>query len=189
MVAGRSVSRYSLPLSAVKSMRRSMASIRVSWPWTMFSQVGEVASSKSAIHTWAPELRALTAIRRSGGPVISTRRSVRPGAGRATCQSGSVRIDLVAREKSSGVPPRSRAERRRRSVSRSKRRAAKAASSRAMKSRASGVRTSSWRSPGTPRTWTRPVVTRVVMRVSSAGCGRDRAPAAGVGAPAAGRDF
>ncbi len=190
MVAGRSVSRYSLPLVVVKSMRRSMASIRVSCPRTMFSQVGEVASSKSAIHTWAPELSALTAMERSGGPVISTRRSVRPGAGRATRQSGSSRIGLVAREKSSGVPPRNRAERRRRSVSRSKRRAVKAASRRPMKSRASGVRTSSCRSPGAPRTWTRPVVARVVMRFSSAGCERGRRPRSrGFGAPATGRDL
>ena len=40
-----------------------------------FSQVGELASSKSAMKTFAPELRALIIIFRSTGPVISTRRS------------------------------------------------------------------------------------------------------------------
>ena len=39
------------------------------------SQVGELASSKSAMKTLAPELRALIIIFRSTGPVISTRRS------------------------------------------------------------------------------------------------------------------
>ena len=42
-----------------------------------FSQVGELASSKSAMKTFAPELRALIIIFRSTGPVISTRRSRR----------------------------------------------------------------------------------------------------------------
>ncbi len=47
----------------------------------MLSQVGELASSKSAMKTLAPELRALIIIFRSTGPVISTRRSRRgPGA-------------------------------------------------------------------------------------------------------------
>ncbi len=40
-----------------------------------FSQVGEFASSKSAMKTLAPELSALITILRSTGPVISTRRS------------------------------------------------------------------------------------------------------------------
>ena len=40
-----------------------------------FSQVGEFASSKSAMKTLAPELSALITIFRSTGPVISTRRS------------------------------------------------------------------------------------------------------------------
>ena len=41
----------------------------------MFSQVGQLASSKSAMKTVAPELSALMTILRSVGPVISTRRS------------------------------------------------------------------------------------------------------------------
>ena len=90
--------------ASVKSIRRSMASSRFSWPPMTLSQVGEVASSKSASHTWAPELSALMVIRRSGGPVISTRRSARPGAGGATRQCGSARTAEVASEKSSGEP-------------------------------------------------------------------------------------
>jgi hypothetical protein len=39
------------------------------------SQVGEFASSKSAMKTFAPQLSALIIIFRSTGPVISTRRS------------------------------------------------------------------------------------------------------------------
>ena len=41
----------------------------------MFSQVGELASSKSDMNTRAPEFSALITILRSVGPVISTRRS------------------------------------------------------------------------------------------------------------------
>ena len=39
--------------------------------------MGELASSKSAMNTLAPELSALMTILRSTGPVISTRRSCR----------------------------------------------------------------------------------------------------------------
>ena len=48
----------------------------------MLSQSGVLASSKSASQTLAPELSALMVIFRSVGPVISTRRSTRPGRGR-----------------------------------------------------------------------------------------------------------
>ena len=41
----------------------------------MLSQVGELASSKSAMKPLAPEFSALMTILRSVGPVISTRRS------------------------------------------------------------------------------------------------------------------
>ena len=48
----------------------------------MFSQVGESASSKSAMNTDARESRALMMVFGSAGPVISTRRSSkRAGAG------------------------------------------------------------------------------------------------------------
>ena len=52
-----------------------------------FSQVGEFASSKSAMKTFAPELSALITILRSTGPVISTRRSAISSGTGATCQS------------------------------------------------------------------------------------------------------
>lgn len=190
MVASCSPRRYSLPSGVVKSMRRSTASSRVSWPPMTLVQVGAVASSKSAIQTLAPEFRALTAIRRSGGPVISTRRSVRPGAGGATRQCGSSRRARVASGKSSGVPPARWPERRRRSLRTSRRRSANAVSSRPMNSRASGVRISSWRSPGAPRTWTLLVRDGRGMRFSSAGAGvgaRGKVPRAPVGKGPAGR--
>ena len=53
----------------------SIASIRFTWPSTWFCQVGELASSKSAMKPLAPELSALMTSLRSVGPVISTRRS------------------------------------------------------------------------------------------------------------------
>ena len=51
--------------------------MRFAWPWISSSQVGEVASSKSAMNTFAPELSALISILALVGPVISTRRSCR----------------------------------------------------------------------------------------------------------------
>ena len=56
-------------------MVRFTASRKLIWPDTILSQVGLLASSKSAIKALAPELRALMIILRSVGPVISTRRS------------------------------------------------------------------------------------------------------------------
>ena len=55
-------------------------------PSTTFVQVGEHASSKSHMKTRAPELSALIIILRSGGPVISQRRSRRSGGAGATFQ-------------------------------------------------------------------------------------------------------
>ncbi len=52
-----------------------MASARFTWPPTMFDQVGEFESSKSAMKPRAPEFSALITILRLVGPVISTRRS------------------------------------------------------------------------------------------------------------------
>ena len=57
-----------------------------------------MASSKSAMKTLAPELRALIIILRSTGPVISTRRSWRSGGAGATRQSPS-RIGRVSARK------------------------------------------------------------------------------------------
>ena len=51
-----------------------------------------MASSWSASHTFAPEFSALIAIFRSVGPVISTRRSSRPGPAPATRQLSSERM-------------------------------------------------------------------------------------------------
>ena len=47
----------------------------LAWPAMMLPKLGEVASSKSAMKTLAPEFSALIIILRSTGPVISTRRS------------------------------------------------------------------------------------------------------------------
>ena len=73
----------------------------------MLANMGDVASSKSAMKTVAPEFSALTIILRSTGPVISTRRSSRslgdrrdlpvavanrissPGENRATCPASN----------------------------------------------------------------------------------------------------
>src|SRR5690242_21791746 len=72
-------------------MVRSRAFRSDSWPSIMLSHSGVLASSKSASQTLAPELRALMVIFRSVGPVISTRRSSRPGAGLATRQTAAGR--------------------------------------------------------------------------------------------------
>src|SRR3954463_1963640 len=66
----------------------------------MLFQLGVLASSKSAMKTLAPELSALMSILRSVGPVISTRRSVR-SASSATRHEVSSRISLVSSRKSS----------------------------------------------------------------------------------------
>ena len=66
---------------------RRTASRRLSWPSMLFAQVGEFASSKSAMKTFAPEFSALMIILRSTGPVISTRRSSRSSGIGATVQS------------------------------------------------------------------------------------------------------
>ena len=47
--------------------------------------MGALESSKSAMYTLAPELRALMTILRSTGPVISTRRSWMSSGMGATC--------------------------------------------------------------------------------------------------------
>ena len=64
-------------------MRRT-ASCTFCWPSRTLSHVGEFASSKSAMNTFAPELSALIIILRSTGPVISTRRSCRSAGAGAT---------------------------------------------------------------------------------------------------------
>jgi hypothetical protein len=82
------LSRYCLPdFGSVNSMRRRTASMRLICPVIWFDQVGELASSKSAMNTFAPEFRALMIILRSTGPVISTLRSSRSAGSFATFQS------------------------------------------------------------------------------------------------------
>ncbi len=75
-------------------------------PSTTFDQVGESASSRSAMKTDAPLLSALIIIFGSAGPVISTRRSSKSGGAGATRQSGS-RLSIGFGRKS-GVSPASR---------------------------------------------------------------------------------
>jgi hypothetical protein len=58
----------------------------VQLPATTLCQVGEVASSKSASHTLAPEFNAFTVIDLVVGPVISTRRSSKQAMGERTRQ-------------------------------------------------------------------------------------------------------
>ena len=74
-MAGCSTSAYSFPSLLRYSIVPSMASMRFTWPPTWLAQVGEFASSKSAMKPRAPEFSALMTSLRSVGPVISTRRS------------------------------------------------------------------------------------------------------------------
>ena len=84
-----------------------MVSLTASWrlicPCTRFSQVGARESSKSAMKTFAPELRALITIFRSVGPVISTRRSERSAGLGPTFQS-PLRISTVLGRKFGNSP-------------------------------------------------------------------------------------
>ena len=91
----------------VKVICRRTASIRLLWPSSWLSQVGESESSKSAMKTYAPELSALMTILRSTGPVISTRRSSRSLGIGATFQSPA-RICAVSLRKSGFSPASSR---------------------------------------------------------------------------------
>lgn len=90
---------YRRPVSSVKSICRRSASTRL-------NQGRAVASSKSAIQTRVPELSASIVILREVGPVISRRRSARPGAGGATRQSGSARTSAVSSGNRSLAPGR-----------------------------------------------------------------------------------
>jgi hypothetical protein len=60
--------------------------------------------SKSAMYVHTFELSAFTTILRSVGPVISTRRSTKPGAGGAPFQVALSRICLVSGRKSGKMP-------------------------------------------------------------------------------------
>src|ERR1043166_1527358 len=139
-VAVFSFNLYCLPSGLVNEMVRRTASRRLSWPSSKFFHVGEVASSKSAMKTLAPELSALITIFRSTGPVISVRRSCRSAGIEATCHDLSSRMFFVDGKKSGSAPASSsfcRAMRRARSSSR---RARNSRVNRARNSRAGGVR-------------------------------------------------
>ena len=123
---------------------RSSASVRLRCPSMQFSQVGELASSKSAMNTRAPELSALITIFRSTGPVISTRRSAISSGNGAIRQSPS-RTDAVSVRKSGSSPPASRAWRSARRASSSARPSRNSRSRSVRNSTPSGVRTSSVR--------------------------------------------
>src|SRR5215212_6847944 len=81
----------------------SMASFMLSWLSSMLCQVGQLASSKSAIQQLAPELSAFMVILRSGGPVSSTRPSCRSSGIGEIHQSPSL-TSLVSGRKS-GISP------------------------------------------------------------------------------------
>ena len=80
------------------------ASARAACPPTTFAQLGDSASSRSAMNTRAPELSALIIIFGSAGPVISTRRSSRSAGAGATDQSAA-RTSAVSGRKPSCRPP------------------------------------------------------------------------------------
>src|SRR5688572_27569024 len=82
---------------------RRTARIRLAWPSIRLAQVGHNESSKSAMKTFAPELSALMTILRSGGPVISTRRSSR-SCGIAATRHSAARNSLVSAGKSGSLP-------------------------------------------------------------------------------------
>ena len=128
------------------AMVRRAASRRLTWPAIIASQVGEAASSKSAMKQDAPQLSALMIILRSTGPVISTRRSSRSAGVPATVQSPS-RIALVSGRKAGSSPASIRAWKAARASSRRRRSSPKRRSSMATKAQASSVRISS--TPGT----------------------------------------
>src|SRR5579885_484808 len=76
---------------------------QIDLPAMLLDQVGELASSKSAMKTFAPEFRALITIFRSGGPVISTRLSSKSAGIGATVQSAD-RMLSVSGRKSGNFP-------------------------------------------------------------------------------------
>ena len=99
------------------------ASCRLTWPAMTLSQVGELASSKSAMKTLAPELRALIIILRSTGPVISTRRSASGLGASGTVQLAGADVERCSARKSGRSPASKRAWRSARAASSSSRRA------------------------------------------------------------------
>src|SRR6266581_4173022 len=134
----------------------------------LFRHVGEFESSKSAMKTFAPELRALMTIFRSTGPVISTRRSRRSRGAGATHQSGSSRTLLVSGRKSGSSPAASAACRSSRPASSSRRRGSNSRWRLATNASASSVRTASPPS-GTGRVSSTPFGTAIASTIVALG--------------------
>ena len=135
--------------ASANTLRRA-ASRTLTCPWTTFSHVGELASSKSAMKTRAPELSALIIILRSTGPVISQRRSRRSSGADATRQSPS-RIARVSVRKSGSAPRSSSSCRSCRRSSSSSRRGFSSRWSRSTNATACGERISSEATTLTPQ--------------------------------------
>ena len=111
-------------------------------------QLGQLASSRSASHTLAPELSALIAILAGlAGPVISTRRSCSATGAAATCQSPS-RTSAVSGRKSSDWAAAAFSRLPTRAASSSSRRGANLWCSCSTNASASGVKISSARAIG-----------------------------------------
>mmetsp|Transcript_7828 Transcript_7828/g.23534 ORF Transcript_7828/g.23534 Transcript_7828/m.23534 type:complete len:213 (-) Transcript_7828:293-931(-) len=123
------------------AMAPRTASCMLTWPSRFPTHVGACESSKSDMYTAAPLLRALmTILRGTGGPVISTRRSTRPGAGGAAFHTPS-RTARVSGRKSGICPASSAFCRTSRAASSWRRRASKHRCSAATNAWASGVST------------------------------------------------
>ena len=130
---------------------RRTASRALIWPLTMLSQVGESASSKSAMNASAPEFSAPIIILRSTGPVISAQRCCRSSGVGATCQELK-RISSVSERKSGSAPLSNSTWRSIRRANSSCRRALKARCNPATNASASSVKISSkpsWSAPTT----------------------------------------
>src|SRR6184192_634909 len=84
-------------------MVRRTASFRFACPRITFPQVGEQASSKSAMNACTGAFSALMIILRSTGPVISSRRSSR-SFGTGEMRQLPARTASVARRKSGNAP-------------------------------------------------------------------------------------
>ena len=149
-VATSSPSSYSLPSSEVNSIVPAIASERLTWPPIMFSQVGELESSKSAMKPRGARVERVDhhlAVGRPGDlhpPVLEVRRRRRDPPVALAHLAGLARGSRACR------PRRARARRSPRCRSSSRRRGSKRSCSSPTKASASSVRTSSKRSSQRP---------------------------------------
>jgi hypothetical protein len=143
----------------------------LSCPVTRLPDVGVLLSSKSAMKIFAPQVSALLTSLRSAGPVISTRRSTRPGASGATRQS-PCRTSLVPAGNSGSVPPARSASRIARDSGSSARRGPNVACSTASSSSAPAVRTCSQPPSQDAPTSTPGTLGALLMRYPSQTCVR-----------------